>query len=165
MDAVGAAASILGIATAGIQISIKLIAFSNQVVTAPARIRNIGNDVSLTSGILKQLGDLMKAKISDDGPTTIFSSEGLQSTKASAEICNGIFHELKSALGRASKQIRTNDGIFEGKVELSKVERLKWPFLQPGFTDLRADLRDSRETLMLILQVTTLAYSKKLAEL
>lgn len=166
MDGISAAASILGIATAGIQISIKLITFSNQVGTAPSRIRNIGNDVSLTSGVLQQLGDLMKAKISDDDDkTSIFSPSGLESTKASAEACNGIFHDLKHALERASKQIRTNSENLGGKVVLSTVERLKWPFLQPGFDDLRADLRESRETLMLILQVTTLAYSKKLAEL
>lgn len=165
MDGVSAAASIIGIATAGIQISIKLITFSNQVGTAPSRIRNIGNDVSLTSGVLQQLGDLMKAKISDDETSSIFSPGGLQSTKASAEACDGVFRELKHALERASKQIRTNTSNLGKKVTLSKIERLKWPFLQPGFDDLRTDLRDSRETLILILQVTTLAYSKKLAEL
>lgn len=37
----------------------------------------------------------MKAKVSDDETPSMFSSGGLQSTKASAGVCEGIFHELK----------------------------------------------------------------------
>lgn len=50
-----------------------------------------------------------------------------------------------------------------GKIELSAHERAKWPFLQPSIDSLRTDLRDAKSTLMLMLQVATLALSKRIA--
>lgn len=168
MDGISAAASILGIATAGIQISIKLVSFSNQIGTAPGRIRLIGNDVSLTAGVLQQLGDLMHQQGGDekDDRISIFSEGGLLTTRASATTCKSIFEQLEEALMKASRQIRESGASVEtGKVFLSAMERLRFPFFQPNLDTLRGELRDARGTLLLILQVTTLAYSKKLAEL
>ncbi|KAI9849541.1 MAG: hypothetical protein M1830_007110, partial [Pleopsidium flavum] len=62
MDGVSTAASIIAIASAGVQISIKLIGFASQVRTAQKIINAIGNDVSLTSGVLQELAELMKKK-------------------------------------------------------------------------------------------------------
>ena len=59
MDGISVAASVLAIATAGVQVSIKLVSLSNQVATARNRITSIGNDVSLTASILQQLAELM----------------------------------------------------------------------------------------------------------
>ena len=166
MDGISAAASIIGIATAGVQISIKLITFSNQVGTAPSRIRLIGNDVSLTSGVLQQLGDLMHQQDKDENSSiSIFSLGGLLTTQASATTCKSIFEQLEEALKKASRQIRESGaGLGTQKVALSKTERLRFPFLQPNLDSLRGELTDARGTLLLILQVTTLAYSKKLAD-
>lgn len=50
------------------------------------------------------------------------------------------------------------------KIELSTIERAKWPFLQPEINNLRAELRDAKTTLMLMLQVTSLALSKRMAD-
>ena len=164
MEGVGIAASILAIATAGVQTSIKLTSFSNQVTTAADRIRSIGSAVSLTSNVLQQIGELMT---SSDGnaATSIFNNNSLRTTQASAEACERIFQALKDVLMKSSKQLLQQKDTISGKVILSKLEALKWPFFQPGIDTLCMDLRDARETLMLILQVTTLAYSKKLAAL
>ena len=163
MEGVGIAASILAIATAGVQTSIKLISFSNQVTTAADRIRSIGSAVSLTSNVLQQIGELMISS-DENAATSIFNNNSLHTTQASAEACERIFEALKDVLMKSSKQLQQKDTI-PGKVILSKLEALKWPFFQPGIETLCIDLRDARETLMLILQVTTLAYSKKLAAL
>ena len=164
MEVVGVAASILAIATAGAQISIKFISFSTQVTTAADRLRSIGSAVSLTAMVLQQIRELM---ISSDGnvATNIFNNNSLQTTQASAEACQRIFRGLKDILMKSSKQLQQQKNTMPGKVKLSKLEALKWPFFQPRIDTLCADLRDARETLMLILQVTTLAYSKKLAAL
>ncbi|KAL8822137.1 MAG: hypothetical protein Q9191_007120 [Dirinaria sp. TL-2023a] len=167
MDGVSAAASILAIAGAGVQISIKLIAFANQVGTASDRIRSIGSDVSLTSNVLQQLSELMNKRAGHKA-LDIFSEEGLKSTEASADACKRVFGDLEEALRKASRQLRHENGraaALGDKVILTKYEALKWPFLQSNIVALRTALRDARETLMLILQVTTLAYSRKLAEL
>ena len=52
-----------------------------------------------------------------------------------------------------------------GNIKLSKAEKAKWPFLQPGFDGLRADMREAKGTLMWMLHVTSLALSKRMADL
>jgi len=80
MDGINAAASILGIATAGVQVSIKLATLSSQISTAPDRLSAIGNDVSLTSAVLQQLTDLMKSESESESANaspSILSNGGL----------------------------------------------------------------------------------------
>lgn len=163
MDRVSAAASIVGIATAGIQVTIKLVTLASQISTASDRVTSIGNDVSLTSGILHQLGELMSQKASDTG-ISIFSQGGLETTRSSASMCERVFQEVEKEIGKASKQIAGSKKLEEGKIKLSRLERAKWPFLQPGIDVLRADLREAKGTLMLMLQVASLALSKKMAD-
>ena len=165
MDGVSIAASLVGIGAAGCQIAIKLHTLATQITTASERISSISNDVSLTAGVLQQLGELMTRKADDDG-TTIFSQSGLETTKSSAAMCQRIFKEIEQAAAEASKQIRANASrLVGGKVKLSKSEKAKWPFLQPSIENLRIDLREAKGTLMLMLQVTSLALSKKMADM
>lgn len=104
MDGVNVAASIVGIATAGVQVSIKLVTLTFQISTASERVRTIGNDVSLTSGILHQLGELMTQKPTENG-ISIVSQGGLETTKTSAAVCERIFQELEKELKKASGQL------------------------------------------------------------
>ena len=103
MDGVGVATNIVGIATAGVAISIKLVTLATQISTASQRLSSIGNDISLTSDVLHQLGELMTQKTTDDG-ITIFSQGGLETTKTSAAICEKIFQEVEKEIRRASEQ-------------------------------------------------------------
>ncbi|CAD6570638.1 MAG: hypothetical protein ASARMPREDX12_003782 [Alectoria sarmentosa] len=167
MDGLSVAASIVGIATAGVQISIKLVTLATQISTASDRVSSIGNDISLTSGVLRQLGELMTQKTTHDG-ISIFSQGGLETTRTSAAMCERIFCEVEREAKRASEQLRRykpGQGRMSGeKIELSTIERAKWPFLQPNIDSLRADLRDAKSTLMLMLQVASLALSKRMAD-
>lgn len=164
MDGVSIAASLVGIGAAGCQVAIKLYTLATQISTASDRISSISNDVSLTSGVLQQLGELMSQKSTGDG-TTIFSQSGLETTKTSAAMCQSIFEGIEQAARDASKQIRGRDNFIGGKIKLSRSERAKWPFLQPSIDTLRTDLREAKGTLMLMLQVTSLAFSKKMADM
>ena len=163
MDGVSVAASILGIAGAGVKISVELVTFATRIDTATERITAIGNDVALTAGVLQQLGDFLQPKSPQD-TASIFSEGGLRTTQASADACGKIFTELKKATDAASQQLRSNVKRPVGKIKLSHFERLKWPFLQPNIDDLRNDLKEAKGTLMLMLQVITLGMSKKMAE-
>lgn len=164
MDGVSVAASVVGIATAGVQLSIKLITLATQISTASERITSIGNDVSLTSGVLNRLGELMNQKTTGNG-ISVFSQAGLETTRTSATICKSIFYEVEKEARKASEQIMGFKMLKGGKIKLSKMEKAKWPFLQPNIEILRTDLREAKGTLMLILQVTSLALSKKIANL
>ena len=164
MDGVSVAASVVAIATVGVQVSIKLITLATQISTASERITSIGNDVSLTSGILHQLGELMNQKITAHG-ISIFSQGGLETTRTSAAMCEKIFQEIEKEARKASAQIKGTKMPKGGKIELSRMGKAKWPFLQPNIDILRTDLREAKGTLMLMLQVTSLAPSKKMADL
>lgn len=161
MDGVSLAASLLGIGTAGCQIAIKLYTLATQISTSSEQISSISSDISLTSSVLQQLGELVKQKVAGDD-AGIFSQSGLETTRASAAVCENIFRRVEQAAMEASEQIRRK-GRCTGKIKLSKMEKAKWPFLQPTIADLRTDLREAKGTLMLMLQVTSLAFSKKMA--
>ena len=162
MEAVGAAASILAIAGTGIQVSLKLIAFADQVGTAPQRIRDVGTDVSVTAGTLQELGELMRKNTASKRLTGIFKPDQVQHIEISSTKCMHIFDELKEILGKASQQLRnayksaskSNDTF--SRIRLSRLERMKWPFLQPSIQSLRSALGDAKATLTLILQVVHL---------
>ena len=162
MDGVSVAASLVGIGAVGCQIAIKLYALATQISTASDRISSISNDVSLTSSVLQQLGELMQRRAADDG-ISIFSESGLETTKTSAIMCKNIFKAIEQALKEASEQLRGRERVLS-KIKLSKSETAKWPFLQPSIEALRSDLREAKGTLMLILQVTNLALSKQMAD-
>jgi hypothetical protein len=125
MEAIGAAASILSIAGAGIQISIKLATLASQIHTAPKRIRTIGDDISLTSGILQQLAELMKeSSTHQERGTGIFSASGLRTTRACASTCERLFRDVEHEMRHASKQISTRGGCQgrvdeDGKIDLA----------------------------------------------
>ncbi|KAL8803979.1 MAG: hypothetical protein Q9182_002851 [Xanthomendoza sp. 2 TL-2023] len=161
MDGVSIAASLVGVGTAGCQIAIKLYSLATQISTASQRISSISNDVALTSGVLKELGEFMTREVGSGG-TSIFSQSGLDTTKSSAAICENIFNEIEQAAKEASQQLRTRDK-FVGKIKLSKSEKAKWPFLQPSIESLRIDLREAKGTLMLMLQLMNLSISQRMA--
>ncbi|KAM0796008.1 hypothetical protein BDR22DRAFT_825615 [Usnea florida] len=167
MDGVSIAASIIGIATAGVQVSIKLATLATQISTASDRVSAIGNDISLTSNVLRQLGDLMTENLTDGG-ISILNPNGLESTKTAAAMCEKIFSEIEKEVKRGSEQLRRYKpglGKMRGqKIELSTNEKAKWPFLQPRIDGLRADLRDAKSTLILLLQVATLALNRWMAD-
>ena len=166
MDGVSVAASIIGIAEAGFQIATKLITLATQMSTASDRVSSIGNDISLTSGVLRQLGELMNQNqnTTDDG-ISIFKEDGLELTRKSAAACERIFLEVKNEAMKASKQIRESKWLTVGKIKLSNAEKAKWPFLQPSIEILRGDLREAKGTLMLMLQLGNLALCKRMADM
>ena len=163
MDGVSIAASLLGIGAAGCQIAIKLYTLANQICTASDRISSMSNDISLTSSVLQQLGELLKQQTAHDG-SGIFSQNALETTKTSAAVCENIFKTIEQAAKNASEQMRGRTKII-GKIKLSKSEKAKWPFLQPSIEALRDDLKEAKGTLMLILQVNNMALSQKMADM
>ncbi|KAL9010144.1 MAG: hypothetical protein Q9173_004899 [Seirophora scorigena] len=103
MDGVTIAASLVSIGgAAGCEIAIKIYTLATQISAAYDRISSISNDVSLTSSVLQQLGDLMAQKAADDG-TNIFSWTGLETTKSSAAICEDSRKSSKQQGMQASK--------------------------------------------------------------
>ncbi|KAB8211770.1 hypothetical protein BDV34DRAFT_184261 [Aspergillus parasiticus] len=187
MEALGAASAILSIATVGAQCSVRLISFAAQVKTASERITRIAEDVSLNTSILQQVGELIKQSIdggelpdrwenegdqeqhsmvagegakSTEAKQGVFNTSGLETTMKLATKCEDIFSALNERLQNASRQLSHGSGKIV-RVKLTRVERLKWPFLQPEIDTMRDELKDARGTLTLMFQVAMLAYLSK----
>ncbi|GLA62861.1 hypothetical protein AtubIFM54640_003997 [Aspergillus tubingensis] len=197
MEAVGSASAIIGIATTGIQCSIKLLTFADQIKSAPDEITNIAEDISVNASILQQLGGLAdKALFHTQAATDtntnnsisngkartvnpeaidysdteghepqngIFNAAGFAIVLNLASKCNAIFERLEEGLRKASKQLRANPHSKD-PIRLSPAEMVKWPFVKPQMDAMRAELRNAKWTLMLMLQVAMLRYSKKVME-
>ncbi|KAL9044094.1 MAG: hypothetical protein Q9214_002744 [Letrouitia sp. 1 TL-2023] len=158
------AGSLVAVAAAGYHISVNLTTLATQIDTASERISSIAGDVSLTSSALQQLSELMNYEGTVDD-MSIFNQSSLETTRISATTCQNIFKELEQAVQSASEQIRGKGKLVGEKIKLSKFEKLKWPFLQPKINIFREELQNAKGTLMLMLQVASLFFSKKMAEL
>lgn len=188
MEAIGAASAILAIATAGVQCSVKLVTFAGQVKAAPDQITMVAEDVSLSASILQQLSELAKENVEYEpresdgsgndttnsnvnpvhdtnagGSKHIFNAAGLETVLHLAKKCEEIFEALNQSLRKASKQLHEKSRI-SSKLKLSRAEMFKWPFLLPGIDTMRSELRTVKGTLMLMLQVAMLAYSRRIVE-
>ena len=75
MAEIGLIASVVGIAGAGLKLSITLYTFSETVATATSDIKNIARDVSLTSAVLEELGRNLKGTFHSPCPRTTASEE------------------------------------------------------------------------------------------
>ena len=164
MGRVGAAESIISIASAGNQISIKLSTLAEQCTPSSGLIDAFAHNVALTSLVLQHLAELVTRKQPEDD-VGIFNESGLQAAMASAKVCKSIFHELRNDFEYATAQIRSNGKTVRGMVGLPQNELPKWPFSQTRVRYLRTDLLEAKEKLLLISQVATLAYSRKVAKL
>ncbi|KAH8702180.1 hypothetical protein BGW36DRAFT_458939 [Talaromyces proteolyticus] len=177
MDVIGSVSAVLGIAEVGISTSFKLLSFAGQVKSSPSTITGIAQDTSLTVNMLQQLGELMKQQVPACGSFNgelsgdkagasngIFNKEGLQTAQELASRSEDIFHRIDQELKKASKQI-SRKGLNRGEpIKLSAAEKLKWPFFQPRIEEIRAELKDVKASLTFLLQITTLSYSRSVAE-
>jgi hypothetical protein len=110
-----------------------------------------------------QIKELIEPQINSEGnEIRVFSPGGLRDLQLSADLCGNIFKELEVELMKASKQIQAKKPVV-GKIALTATERAKWPFHQPKIDEIRAELRESKGNLLLMLSITSLANAKRLA--
>lgn len=155
MAEIGLIGTIVGIASAGIKLSITLYTFSETVSTAQAEIKNVARDVSLTSAVLEELG----ASLRQDDEAKLYSGSALRTATDVVKECEGVFNDINLVMGKAMDSA-SKRGIKKGKLALSALDKLKWPFLQPKMDMLRGNLERLKSTLVLMLSV--LSYARDL---
>jgi hypothetical protein len=148
----GIVASVAQLADFGFKLSVKLYTFSNAVASADTSIKEISNDVSLTSTVLKELCQILQADESH-----VVSENALEATSQTVKECLLIFEQLNDALDKSLGNL----GMLEnkGKAKRGKValEKLKWPFKQNKMELLRSNLDRLKASLTLMLQVLSYA--------
>lgn len=126
----GIIAAVTQIADVGLRLSIKLYTFGEIVASADRSVISISKDVSLTSGVLKELGQILDK----DRESRTLSENALQTADGIVKECLEVFQEMETILVKKLPNLegRGKEGRGERvKRATAMLERLKWGYLQP----------------------------------
>jgi hypothetical protein len=151
-DPLSVAASILGIASAGIKLSSALYRYTEMVSNADKTIRNIARDLSITSSVVTELGALL-----GQDSEVRFHLEALMTARDAVRSCDEVFKEIQHELDK------NLDLEGKGKSAMTNIRKLKWPLVQPKLTVLHMRLESLKNTLVLVLNVVF--YARKVNQL
>ena len=110
LEALGVAASIIQVADAGLRVAEVLYSYAESVASADKRLDYIVSNVSLTSRIVRDIGELFAHKET----ATFVAEAGVQTATDCAEQCALLFAEFDELCGRAryfiskSSQVRND---------------------------------------------------------
>jgi hypothetical protein len=154
MEAIGAIASIVGVAGAGAKLSIVLFEFASTVSSAGQEVRQIGIEISLFCSVLKQLqSTLIKAK------TCRYSLSAIETTAEILDRCQQIFNEIEAIVTGLSSGNRSVERSTESTRKL--INNVKWTFKRSKVQLLRTTLESCKVTLHIML--STLEFAQKIA--
>lgn len=147
MAEIGIIASVVQIADTGLRLSVKLYTFGEIVASADRSVISISKDVSLTSGVLKELGQILDK----DRETQTFSENAVQTADGVVKACLEVFREMEDILVKKmpslSAEGREGKGGERARRATVLLERLKWGVFaaeaavaakQPGQTEVDA---------------------------
>ena len=155
MAELGIIASVLQIAGIGLPLSLRLYTLDERVASADKSIISISKDVSLTSNVLKELGQTLNS----DRASRICSPQAIQTAEIIVKVCLGIFEEVDQVLVKNFANIKSVEK--DRRVRAAQVlERLKWPFIKGKIDLLTSNLLRQKSTLVLMLNVIALAKQK-----
>ena len=152
MAELGIAASILQIAGTGVRLSLKLYTFGEVVSTADKSVISISKDVSLTSSVLEELGQMLDK----DRHMRVCSQTALETADGIVKECLEVFEGMDKMLVKKLPHLGPGNGE-KAKRAMVLLEKLKWPYLQPKMELMRTNLERLKSTLNLMLNVITLA--------
>ena len=163
MAELGIIASVVQIADVGLRLSFKLYTFGEIVASADRSVISISKDVSLTSGVLKELGQLLD-KDRTTGTTGTFgtlSKNAVQTADGVVKECLEVFQEMENILVKKMPSLASEGKPGKGGERVKRatvmLERLKWGYLQPKLQLLQSNLDRLKSTLLLMFNVITCA--------
>ncbi|CAN9147991.1 unnamed protein product [Alternaria alternata] len=146
-EVVGLAASIIQIAGAGAKLSVTLYNFTSSAARADQDIRDIADDVELTSNALESVGKLFES----EDAKSIISTKAVQDAHNIIKKCQGVFDELSEMVEKRRKTGK------DGKKTLSMMGKLAWPMKEQRVELHRKRLESLKNSLVLLLHVLQLA--------
>jgi hypothetical protein len=154
LAAIGVLASLTQLADYGLKLSIKLFTFGEAVSNADKSIKNLSNEVSLTSAVLKELESILRS----EGAQYV-SERAVEATEKTVQECFEVYNQLNKLLEKILGE--GNSERQESLFKIKTLDKIKWPFLQPKFDLQRANLDRLKASLALMLQV--LVYAKDIS--
>ncbi|KAK0512757.1 hypothetical protein JMJ35_004774 [Cladonia borealis] len=150
-------ASIVQIADTGYRLSLKLYTSGEAISSADRTIITISKDISLTSTVLKELGEILRRD--QDEKERICSENLVQTAGNTVKDCLDAFEELDKMILKNMPNLSQGHRATRATMAL---ERLKWPFIQPRIQLLRGSLDMLRANISLMLNV--LIYARHVSD-
>ena len=178
MEAVGAAASIAGIASLGLQLAHLLQKQVGEVIDAEERVNDLVSEVQATSNNLNKIKSLLR---SDNGPSgkQLVNEHFRHDLQFLINRCEAIFRNVVKLLAKAgtmalpgvdrflrpfkkseAMEPNTNVRLEIDFVQLSASDKALWSFRRPKIEQYIADLGRLKSELMLLLLVVSLARTR-----
>jgi hypothetical protein len=133
-EVVALVASVVQLAGAGLALSKTLYEYADGVATADRRIKDIANEVKLTSFVIQELGTIFER----DETANLISENAVRTANETIEECFAVFTEL---------ELKINKG------KTGKMGRLMLPFRDNKIELLRSQIEKLKSTLELLMQV------------
>ena len=150
MAELAAVAAIIQIADIGFRLSIRLFSFAESVANADQAIISTSKDVSLTSSVLKEVGEVLKK----DQSVRTYSANAIKTASDIVTECSEVFEAMEKVLverfPNSSSHCRD-----KGSRTAMALERFKWSYWQPKLQLLTGNLDRLRSTLLVMLNVIT----------
>lgn len=150
-------ASIVQIADTGYRLSLKLYTSGEAIARADRTIITISKDISLTSTVLQELGEILRRD--QDEKESICSENLVKTAGNTVKECLDAFEELDSMILKNMPNLSQGHRATRATMAL---ERLKWPFIQPRIQLLRGNLDMVRANISLMLNV--LIYARHVSD-
>ncbi|KAI4960058.1 hypothetical protein J4E86_001677 [Alternaria arbusti] len=133
-EVVGLVASVVQLAGAGLKLSQTLYQYADGVASADRRIKDIANEVKLTSFVIQELGAIFER----DETANLISENAVRTANETIKECFAVFTEL---------ELKINKG------KPGKMGRLMLPFKDNKIELLRNQIDKLKSTLELLMQV------------
>ncbi|OCL05709.1 hypothetical protein AOQ84DRAFT_92989 [Glonium stellatum] len=134
MAEIGLIASVIQVVSTGLALSQTLYQYADSVASADKRIRDIAQDVKLTSFVIDELGRVFKR----DETAALISKNAVDTAEETVRECSNVFVEMAATLKKSKK---------------NTLGRLMLPFREPKLELLRTNIERLKSTLQLLMQV------------
>ena len=140
---------------AGSQLSIMLTTLASQSPRISGRAIAIASDVSFIANVLSELDEIVQRTVSGrNGETKILSEKGINTISTHSDTCLRIFGTMSCEV---DNQLKARYGC-PSEPKMSKAA--EDVFLEPRMDQLRLEVKEAKEALLLVLQVALLARSR-----
>jgi hypothetical protein len=180
ITALGAAGSVVGIASFGLQLSQTLYQFISSSRGANTSVRAVMDGVNATTGAMDQVRGLLddeNERIAQDGKAVLFSVKALEDIKGIVDQCLIIFWKIEATITNKSdskfldQDISRRLVIFNDEVKakkaskllkldsmlvLTKMQCLRWPYVAPKLEQYGVQLNGLQVNLILMFQVVSM---------
>ena len=143
-----AVATIIQIADIGFRLSVKLFTFAETVASADQAIISTSKDISLTSSVLKEVGEILRK----DQSLHKYSANAVSTATAIVTECSEVFQAMEKILVEKVPSISSNRRDQSSRTTMA-LERFRWSYWQPKLQLLRSNLDRLRSTLLVMLNV------------